>query len=295
MSTPDVKDAQPAMTSPDQGARSRQKPRIGRRGAALVGTPLLVLGVVLAALNLRPAVTSLASVLDEVRGSVGASHAWASALTALPVLCFGLAGVLAPPLARRFGVARAIGFALVMLTTGLGLRVIDGPLVVLGGTLIACSGIAVANVLIPVVIKQSYPHRIGVVTGLYTAALAAGGGMGSAVTPSLHNLFGEWRGALGAWAILAAAAFLLWIVSARRPSVEVSASSSARGRSLFGNRLAWIVTVFFGLQALVAYTVMGWLPEILVDAGVSRSTAGLLLAVTNLLGVPLSLLLPPLA
>ncbi|PWW54208.1 MFS transporter [Actinokineospora spheciospongiae] len=287
-----------AMDTLSHSGPSGRKLGVGRRNTALVGTPLLVAGVACAAANLRPAVTSLASVLEEVRVSVGAGETWAGLLTAVPAVCFGAAGVLAPKVGRSLGVARAIGAAMAVLTLGLLLRVLDGPWVVLAGTLVACAGIAVGNVLIPVVIKSAFPRRVGVVTGVYTAALAAGGGLGAALTSPLSTALGGWRGALAAWALLGAGALLVWSAGARHSDTEADVAAAAAavvGRSLLRNRLAWTVTAFFGLQALVAYTVMGWMPELFVDAGLHRDTAGLMLAITSLIGVPVSLLVPPLA
>ncbi|MGM1064360.1 MFS transporter [Saccharothrix sp. Mg75] len=278
----------PAATATGAVGRSRQ--------VALVGSTLLAIGVALAAANLRPAVTSLASVLGDVRTSLGVSAAWTSALTAVPTLCFGFAAFLAPWLGRRLGMARAVGLSLAVLTVGLVLRVVDGPAAVLGGTFVACAGIAVCNVLIPVVVKESFPGRVGLVTGVYTAALAAGAALGAAFTPGLESFFGSWRPAVGAWALLSLAALLIWLAGARHGLAARTATRRATpGRSLFRSRLAWVVTVFFGLQSLLAYTVMGWLPQILGDAGVDRTTAGLLLAVTMVLGVPVSLIVPTLA
>lgn len=289
------------MTIADREARAEElvgsgaAERVDRR-AALVGTPLLVLGVALAASNLRPAVTSMASVLGQVRDDLGASAAWASLLTAVPTICFGLAAVAAPLLGRRFGVARAVGLALVVLTAGSVLRVLDGPWVVLGGTFVAASGIAIGNVLIPVVVKQSFPHAVGRVTGVYTAALAAGGGIGAAFTPPLEALLGGWRGAVGAWAALSVAALVVWALGARHGTADRPGSAAAeRSRSVLRSPLAWAVTAFFGLQACVAYTAMGWLSELFVTVGVSRTDAGLMLALINLIGIPLSFVVPPIA
>ncbi len=269
--------------------------RVDRR-AALLGTPLLVIGVALAASNLRPAVTSMASVLGQVRDDLGASAAWASLLTAVPTICFGLAAIAAPLLGRRFGMARAVGLALVVLTVGSVLRVLDGPWVVLGGTFVAASGIAIGNVLIPVVVKQSFPHAVGRVTGIYTAALAAGGGIGAAFTPPLEQLLGGWRGAVGAWAALSAAALVVWALAARHGALDRPGSDAPeRNRSVLRSPLAWAVTAFFGLQACVAYTAMGWLSELFVTVGVSRTDAGLMLALINLIGIPLSFVVPPIA
>ncbi|WP_235922195.1 CynX/NimT family MFS transporter [Lentzea tibetensis] len=257
------------------------------------------MGVALAAANLRPAVTSLASVLGDVRSALGVSAAWTSALTAVPALCFGFAAFAAPWLGRRLGMARAVGLSLAVLTLGLVLRVIDGPWVVLGGTFVACAGIAVSNVLIPVVVKDSFPARVGLLTGVYTAALAAGAAVAAAATPRLEELIGSWRGAVGAWALLSAAALVVWFAGARHGAPTrtsgVRVSGSSGSKSLWASPLAWVITVFFGLQSLFAYTVMGWLPQILGDAGVDRNTAGLLLAVSMLLSVPVSLIVPPIA
>ncbi|MFF5093898.1 MULTISPECIES: MFS transporter [Actinosynnema] len=274
------------------------------RGAALVGSTLLAVGVALAAANLRPAVTSLASVLGDVRASLGATTAWTSLLTAVPTVCFGVAAFAAPWLGRRFGMARAVGASLVVLTLGLVLRVLDGPAVLLGGTFTACAGIAVCNVLIPVVVKESFPDKVGFLTGVYTAALAAGAAVGAALTPTLETALGSWQLAAATWALLSLAALLVWSASARHgaaPAVPVAAPARGaqpapeRRTSVLRSPLAWVITVFFGLQSLLAYTVMGWLPQIMADSGVDRTTAGMLLAITMVLGVPVSLIVPPLA
>jgi CP family cyanate transporter-like MFS transporter len=268
------------------------------RNSALVPTSLLMVAVLLVAANLRPVVTSLGSVLDEVRGSLHTTSAWASVLTALPGLCFGLAGFLAPPLARRLGLARAIGLAMALLTAGALVRVLDGPSVVLGGTLVACAGIAVCNVLMPVVVKESYPHRIGLVTGLYTAALQGAAALGSVLTPPVAAAAGGWRPALGQWALLGALGTLGWAVAARhggpRPSGDGTGADGPR-RSLLRSPLAWTVTGFFGFQSMFAYEMMGWAPQVLMAAGVSRAEAGAMAAVISVLGVPMSLVLGPIA
>ncbi len=268
-----------------------------RPGTMAAGGVLLVVAVILTALNLRPAITSIGPVLGEMRESLGASAVWAGVLTTLPGLCFAAAGLTAPWLARRIGLGRAISVALVILSIGLVVRVLDGPYVVIGGTLVATGGIALVNVLIPVVIKGSFPAQIGLMTGIYTAALQGGGALGSAVTPPLEPLLGGWRGALGSWALVAVVALLFWLVGARGISQARTekAPSGASARSLLRSPLAWTVTLFFGCQSFLAYVVMGWLPEVFIDNGVSKTDAGLLLGLVSILAVPISLIVPPLA
>jgi CP family cyanate transporter-like MFS transporter len=270
-----------------------------RRERLLAGGVLLGLAVVLVALNLRPVITSVGPLLGEARTSLGASATWAGVLTTLPGLCFAIAGLAAPVLARRVGTTTTVALSMAVLAVGLGLRVLDGPLLVLGGTLVAAGGVAFANVLVPVVVKDSFPARIGLMTGVYTASLQAGGAFGSALTPALDDVLGGWRQALGAWAALAALALVVWVLAARTrsrdPRPTQPPAGAPAGRSLLRSPLAWIVTLFFGLQSCLAYIVLGWMPEVLTDAGISQGDAGLLVGLLSLIAVPISLTVPAIA
>lgn len=274
------------------------KPEVDRPRVAtprrVAGGALLAVAVVFAALNLRPAVTSVGPLLDKAQHALGASSTWAGVLTTLPGLCFAVAGLTAPALARRLGLGASVALALAVLAAGLVVRVLDGPLVVLGGTLVASAGIALANVLIPVVVKDNFPARIGLMTGVYTAALQGGAAIGSAVTPPLDTALGGWREAWAGWALLALAALVLWLVAVRG-RLAGRVTRQERGRSLLRSPLAWTVTVFFGLQAFGAYIVMGWFAQVLMDAGVTRTDAGVLLGLISLLAVPISLVVPAVA
>lgn len=268
-----------------------------RSGAVVAGGVLLTVAVVLTALNLRPAITSVGPLLGDMRESLGVTALWAGVLTTLPGLCFAAAGLSAPWLAARLGLFRAIAAALVVLTAGLLVRVVDGPYVVIGGTLVATAGIALINVLIPVVIKGSFPAQVGLMTGIYTAALQGGGALGSAFTPTLDDTLGGWRPALAAWAVLAGVALLVWVAATRRERGDSGAlDAPARGgRSLLRSRLAWVITAFFGCQSFLAYVVMGWLPQVFIDNGMSKSDAGLLLGLISVIAVPVSIVIAPMA
>ncbi|MGV0849120.1 CynX/NimT family MFS transporter [Mycolicibacterium phlei] len=263
----------------------------------VAGGALLAAAVVLTALNLRPAVTSVAPVLGDMRTDLQVSATWAGLLTTVPTLCFAIAGLTAPRVAARIGLGRTISIALAVLTVGLGGRIAAGPHVVIAATLVACAGIALINVLIPVVIKQSFPARVGLMTGIYTAALQGGGALGSAATPGLEDPLGGWRGALAAWAVVALIALVAWLPASRRHGRSWAANSTPAGeqRSLLRNRLAWTVTLFFGCQSAMAYIVMGWLPEVFIDNGIDKTHAGLLVGLVSLIGVPIALVIAPIA
>ncbi|MER5912821.1 MFS transporter [Streptomyces sp. NPDC001982] len=267
-------------------------------------TRLVVVGIVLSALNLRPAVTSLGALLEEVRDGLGMSGSVAGLLTSVPPLCFAVFGVMAPRLARRFGPAAVVGAGMVAITAGLLIRPYTGSTAgFLAASALALMGIAVSNVLMPVIVKRWFPDRVGSMTGLYSMALALGTSAAAAVTvPMTETLGGSWRTGLAVWAGLAAAAVLPWLplVRDRRtaPAPEPVRAAGERQPAplrITRSRTAWALAVFFGLQATAAYITMGWMPQIFRDAGVPASTAGVLLAVTMVMGVPLAFVIPRLA
>ncbi|MGW2354531.1 CynX/NimT family MFS transporter [Actinacidiphila glaucinigra] len=263
---------------------------------------LVAVALVLAALNLRPAITSLGALLEEVRDGLGMSGAVAGLLTSVPALCFAVFGVTAPRLARRRGPGAVVCAGLVAITLGLLLRPFGGTVPFLAASALALGGIAVGNVLMPVVVKRWFPDRVGTMTGLYSMALSLGTALAAAATvPATRAFGGDWRLGLAAWGVLAAVAVLPWLALVRdrgpapAASPQAAAPERAQARSIARSRTAWALAVYFGLQATGAYITMGWLPQIFRDAGVSASTAGVLLAVTMVMGVPLSFVLPALA
>jgi CP family cyanate transporter-like MFS transporter len=258
---------------------------------------LALVALVLAALNLRPAVTSLGPVLAEARIDLGMSATVAGLLTAIPAVCFAVVGFAAPALARRYSPDVVVLGGVAVLAAGLALRptAADTALFVLASA-VALGGIAVVNVLMPVVVKRRFPQRVATMTGVYSMALNLGASGAAAVTvPIADGLGHSWRLGLAAWAVLAALAIPAWALLARRRAVVTGDVRPAGAQSIARSPIAWALAAYFGLQGSFAYVVIGWLPQIFRDAGISAGTAGVLFAVTSVLGVPLSLVLSALA
>ncbi|MFD7326734.1 CynX/NimT family MFS transporter [Streptomyces sp. NPDC059875] len=268
---------------------------------------LVLVGLVLAALNLRPAITSLGALLEEVRDGLHMSGSVAGVLTSVPPLCFAVFGITAPRLARRFGPAAVVCAGMAAIFAGLAVRPFaSGTVGFLAASALALMGIAVSNVLMPVIVKRYFPDRVGSVTGLYSMALALGTSLAAAATvPMTEALGGNWRTGLGVWGLLAALAVLPWIPLLRdrgtkpaadpAPGAAPHATPAAAPLRITRSRTAWALGAFFGLQATGAYITMGWMPQIFRDAGVPAGTAGVLLAVTMVMGVPLAFVIPRLA
>ncbi|WP_097972970.1 MFS transporter [Streptomyces sp. gb14] len=265
---------------------------------------LIAVGLVLAALNLRPAITSLGALLEEVREGLHMSGSVAGVLTSVPPLCFAVFGVMAPRLARRFGAGAVVCAGMAAIAVGLVVRPYIGSTAgFLAASALALMGIAVSNILMPVIVKRWFPDRVGTMTGLYSMALALGTALAAALTvPVTGALGGNWQTGLVVWAVLAAVAVLPWIVLVRdrtpapgQPAPVAANATEAPALKIARSRTAWALACFFGLQATAAYITMGWMPQIFRDAGVSAGTAGLLLAVTMAMGVPLAFVIPRVA
>ncbi|MDG9882073.1 CynX/NimT family MFS transporter [Pseudomonas sp. GD04058] len=238
---------------------------------------LLLLGLVLVALNLRPALSSMAPVLGDVSRSLGLSGSQAGLLTTLPVLCLGLFAPLAPLLARRFGSERVILGVLLCLAGGIALRSNFGSFGIFAGSLIAGASIGVIGVLLPGIVKRDFPNHAGSLMGVYTMALCLGAALAAGATVPLGHHFGDdWRLGLGVWLVPALLAALIWLPQARQGHGAHHAAFQVRG--LWRDRLAWQVTLYMGLQSSLAYIVFGWLPSILIGRGLSPVEAGLVLS-----------------
>jgi MFS transporter, CP family, cyanate transporter len=266
-----------------------------RQAAPATGGWLLAVAIVLAAANLRPAVASVGPVLDDIRLDLGLTGAAASALVSLPIVCFGVGALVAPRLARRFGSEITLVAVFAATTVGLTLRLVPDVVSLFAGTLLAGAAIAIANVLVPALVKREFAARTGLMMGLYISAMVGGGSAAAGFTVPITEALGqEWRLGLAVWAIPAVLAFAVWLAMTalrRRRSVPDDRTSDVPA-SLVRDPLAWQVTAFMGLQALSFFAVLSWLPSVYRSYGMSPEAAGQLLSVMLILAVPTALILP---
>lgn len=268
---------------------------VAEHGRSTVRRVLLIAGIVLIAANLRGPLTIVGPLLETIRGETNLSAGEAGLLPALPLLTFAVLSPLVPVVARRLGVERTLWGALLVLTAGILLRSLPAMPMLWVGTALLGIAIAFGNVLLPSLIKRDFPHRVGMMTGLYSTVMGGVAAIASGVAVPLANaLPGGWRTAFGCLAGLALIAAAIWLpqLSERgHPAVSVHGMAGVPWRSA----LAWQVTAFMGLQSTVFYITLSWLPAILLEHGASEESAGWLLFLAQLVGVAVSLPVPVLA
>lgn len=264
-----------------------------------------LLAVIITAVILRPAATSVGPLLAEMKLDLGMSDSVAGFLTALPGLCFALVGLTANRLAPRLGLVGSLVQAALLISAGSLVRVFTGSWqLFLVFSFVALAGMAIGNVLLPAFIKVAYPQRATLMSTVYTTFLAAGAILPTLLARPLERVgaawLGEvsgWRLALGVWTVLGVAALALWLwVWARSNLPEGAATygsgSRFRTRQLWRSPTAVALMLFFGVQSMQAYIQFGWLAQMYRDGGLDATGSALMLTVVAAGGVPAGLLMP---
>ncbi|WP_442809583.1 CynX/NimT family MFS transporter [Streptomyces sp. SR27] len=292
----------PLLVDAEAGVEQTAAGKAARR-ALLAHPALLLVGIVLASLNMRAALASVAPLVGEISADYGLSSTASSLVTSVPVLFLGLGALVAPWLGRRFGAERVLFAALLLLAVGILARLLPSAYALYGGGVLVGTAIALLNVLMPGLIKRDFPDRAAAMTSVYTGAMVAGATMAAAgAVPLEKALGGGWEASLGVWSLLAAVAAVAWLpqvlIARGRTGHEVRAvpaAGAARPVNLWRSGLAWQVTLFMGLQSLWSYVLIAWMPTILTDHGMSRSTAGVVFAFNNLVQIAGAFVVPVLA
>ncbi len=258
---------------------------------------LLIIGIIFIAFNLRPSLTAIGPLIGDIRFSTGITNTAAGFLTTLPLLAFAFLSPLAPKIGRKLGNETTIFIGLILITGGILFRSTGMVLALFAGTLLLGLGIAIGNVLVPAIIKNSFPLKIGFMTGLFTASMGVMAALASGISyPIAANLQIGWEKTLAIWAFFAAATILVWLPQLRKQFTTVKPSKSVTiNSSIWRSRLAWKVTLFMGFQSCIFYSIIAWLPEILVSRGTDIATAGWMLSLLQFAGIPASFIIPVLA
>jgi MFS transporter, CP family, cyanate transporter len=250
--------------------------------------------LIFVALNLRMAVAAIPPVLTQIQRDTGLGSAGSGLLTALPLFCFGAMASSAPALVRRFRMGPVLGLTMAVIAAGCAVRLLPSLAPLFIGTAIVGSGIAVANVILPGLIKRDFKDVAAPMIALYALALSLGATIPAGLTIPVEDLFGiGWRPAVAVWGVVALIALALWLPRARRDEPAVAAvPRPSPARDLRRDRLAWAVTLFMGLQSLCYYAMLSWLPTILESHGMSSGKAGWMLSYMTIPGMAASLVTP---
>ena len=257
---------------------------------------LLGCGVFLLASNLRPAITSLPPIFPEMQRTLHLSLTVITVVATVPVLAFGVFAPIAARFGRRYGEERTLAAALVALAIALVARAAIPGVALIPATALIAGAIAVMSALLTSMIKRRQPQRTGLMLGLYLFALYVGAMVGSASSVPLYQASGgSWLVTLGIWCLPAMVALIAWLPQTARPAAVTSANPGASATTVYRSPLAWQVAMFMGLQSLIYYSTLSWLPSFFRDRGATPQQAGFLVSMLSIGGLVTALTTPMLA
>ncbi len=254
------------------------------------------LSIVFISLVLRPPIAAIGPLLQEISRELGLDVTQQSLLTAIPVFCFGLGAFISPYLVRKLGFDKAMLAVLATLLIALVGRVWFGFEILFFGTLLVGLAIAIANVLLPTLVRTDFAKRASLLTSLYTTLLALSASAMAGFAVVLSQALGSWQEVLVLTAIPAALAIAAWLPRLSRVAENPTSSNSARAQARLVARssMAWSILGYFAIQSLSFYFVLGWLPTILIDSNIDAAKAGAFLGLATAIGIPSGLAFAPL-
>ncbi|MGB3414636.1 MAG: MFS transporter [Microbacteriaceae bacterium] len=251
--------------------------------------------VFLVALNLRPALTAVGPIIDQIGAELSLGEGALGVLGSLPLLAFFVFSPFVHRLSKRIGTDGSIIIALLLMASGIVIRSYTGDIGLWLGTVIIGAAIAIGNVLVPVLVKKDFPAHISRATSVYSACISGSAAIASVLAVPIASA-SSWRDALAFWAIPAVLVALIWIPKTRfsKPLVSARASKHEPSTNVWKQPLAWMLTIFMGLQAGNFYIIVNWFPSIEMDRGIPAELTGVHMFVYLIAAIIGGLLLPQL-
>jgi CP family cyanate transporter-like MFS transporter len=254
---------------------------------------LMALGIIFIATNLRAPITSVGPVINEITDYFNLSNIQAGLITTIPLMSFALLSGFAPGISSKIGMEKLLLFSLILLTSGLLIRITGQVYFLFIGAAMVGAAITVGNVIMPAVIKKEFPDHTGIMTGIYAVSMNLTSAMAAGFSIAIGTATGwGWKGSIGVWAIVAVLSILVWFPQVLKRKRQVETPVKASFKSMFKSRLAWNVTIFMGLQSLLFYCIAAWLPAVLQDWGMSKVDAGWVLSYVQLAQLPITFVGP---
>ncbi|HSL75425.1 MAG TPA: MFS transporter [Candidatus Limnocylindrales bacterium] len=251
----------------------------------------VVVGMFIASLAMRPQILAIGPLLPLIRTDLGLPAGIAGLLTTIPVLCMGLFAPVGPRLAARFGATMAFALCLSAVITFGVVRAIapSVPLLMLATFGIGI-GIGSAGAIPSMIVAQRMPTRPALGTGAYAGGIVAGSTLASGFAVPLAGE-ADWRWALLVISLVSIVCVIAWLVLVGTDRRDRVAGAVAR-RLPWRDPTGWLLVVVFGLQSVLFYGVVSWLPNAFVERGWDETSAGALVAVFNGVGLITTIGLP---
>lgn len=270
-----------------------------RRDFSYILLIINVLVLVLVSSNLRSPITSVGPVLNQISNSLHLNNLQSSMLTSIPLLMFASCSVLVSKFSHRFSINRFLLYALIILSFGLFMRVFGSVWTLFTGSVLIGLGVCIGNVITPGYIKNNFPKQIGLMTGIFAVSMNLTAALASGYSVSLGEWTGYgWRGSLGIWLVIALLALFVVVLELllnKSKSKQIGNLLIKSDFNMFKSKQAWNISIFMGLQSLVYYSLISWLPAVLDDYGMQGNAPGWILFIIQISMIPITFVGPIIA
>lgn len=253
-------------------------------------SPFLIAGIVMLGVVMRAPFTALPSILIDIASSLGVEVSSLGILTSIPLIMFALCSSLAPRLAAKFGMERLMAFVLLIMVLGSGMRVFNLPTLFLGTMLVGAT-ISFINVLLPSIVAANFPKKIGFYTTIYITLMGVAATVASMLAVPIVSA-SSWRVFILLITAVIFASFLIWLPNIQNNHRFEVKKQDRQASSIWKNKTAIAFLIFGGLQSVLFYTEITWLPTISQSVGFSKEEAGLMAGIFNLTAIPMSMIIP---
>lgn len=258
-----------------------------------------ILLVIWVASNLRSPITAVGPILDEIKLAMNLDNIQASLLTSIPLIVFASCSILVSKATARLNIRHGLIYALLFLIIGLYLRVYGNITTLYIGSVLLGLGICIGNVLTPAYIKNEFPTKIGLMTGIFSVSMNLVAALASGFSISIGKWTGMgWKGSLGIWIFVAIIALIIVFAElfwGANTASQQSKKEETTKFNIFKSKQAWNISLFMGLQSLIYYCLVAFLPTVLMEYGMSKSEAGWVFSILQLAMLPVMLVSPVIA
>ncbi len=249
--------------------------------------------------NLRAPITAVSPILDEIKSVLKIDNFQASLLTSIPLIVFAACSILVSKAVQKINIRHGIIYSLLILIIGLYIRIYGNVTTLYAGSLLMGLGICIGNVLTPAYIKDIFPHKIGLMTGLFSVSMSLVAAFASGLSIAIGKWSNAgWKGSLGIWIIGGILALFIILVDTLKNKTSTQPQTNHVNHvqfNIFRSKQAWNISIFMGIQSLVYYCLVALLPTLLIDYGMTKTEAGWVFSVLQLAMLPAMLFSPVLA
>ncbi|HEM2797995.1 TPA: MFS transporter [Streptococcus suis] len=253
-------------------------------------SPFIIAGIVMLGVVMRAPFTALPAILIDVAAGLGVEVSSLGILTSIPLIMFALCSSLAPRLAAKFGMEKLMALVLLVMVLGSGMRVLNLPALYIGTMLVGAT-IAFINVLLPSLVAANFPKKIGLYTTIYITLMGVAATVASMIAVPIVSS-SSWEFFILLITGLVFMAFLIWLPNVRNNHRFASENQGNQKSSIWKNKAAIAFLIFGGLQSVLYYTEITWLPTISQSVGFSKAEAGLMAGLFNMTAIPMSMIIP---